>query len=72
MMKQKCKTVLHGKHFEEKMKDFYEFREQKKILHLHYIIYIYIYRVRRIFLSNQIIQKISFSLWFWASDLLFD
>ena len=29
-MKQKCKTVLHGRHFQEKMKDFYEFCEQKK------------------------------------------
>ena len=28
--------------------------------------------IRRIFSSNQIIQKISFSLWFWPSDLLFD
>ena len=28
--------------------------------------------VRRIFSSNQIVQKISFSLWSWASDLLFD
>ena len=27
---------------------------------------------RRIFPSNQIVQKFSFSLWFWASDLLFD
>ena len=27
---------------------------------------------RRIFLSNQIVQKFSFSLWFWASDLLLD
>ena len=43
MMKQKCKTVLHGKHFEEKMKDFYEFREQKKIPSFTlYNIYIYI------------------------------
>ena len=25
--------------------------------------------IRRIFSSNQIVQKISFSLWFWASDL---
>ena len=31
MMKQKCKTFLHGKQSEEKMKDFYEFCEQKKI-----------------------------------------
>ena len=28
--------------------------------------------IRRIFSSNQIVQKISFSLWSWASDLLFD
>ena len=28
--------------------------------------------VRHIFSSNQIVQKILFSLWFWASDLLFD
>ena len=27
---------------------------------------------RRIFSSNQIVQKILLSLWFWASDLLFD
>ena len=28
--------------------------------------------IRRIFSSNQIVQNISFRLWFWASDLLFD
>ena len=28
--------------------------------------------IRRIFSSNQIVQKISFSLWFWASDHLID
>ena len=28
--------------------------------------------IRSIFSLNQIVQKISFSLWSWASDLLFD
>ena len=39
-------------------------REGLECMHMVYI--------RHIFSSNQIVQKISFSLWFWASDLLFD
>ena len=58
-------------YFHEPTGQCYElYKQGKKYLGTFYLSF-YMY-LRRIFLSNQIVQKISFSLWSWALDLLFD